>query len=50
MSASRVQLPAYFGADPEVDVFFHPYTNAGKAIRTKVLLTHHLLSLIQVGE
>lgn len=49
MSAA-VQLPTHFGAKPEVDVFFHPYTNAGKAIRTKVLLTHHLLSLIQEGE
>lgn len=47
---SAVQLPAYFGADPAADVFFQPYTNGGKAIRTQVALTHHLISLVQEGE
>lgn len=50
MSFPPVPLPAYFGAHPKADVFFVPYSNEGKAIRTKVLLTHHLLSLIQEGE
>jgi AraC-like DNA-binding protein len=45
-----VPLPAYFGADPHVDVHFQPYTNGGAAIRTQVTLTHHLLSLVQEGE
>ncbi|MBL8000508.1 MAG: helix-turn-helix transcriptional regulator [Flavobacteriales bacterium] len=45
-----VNLPAYFGAAPQADVFFQPYTNGGKAIRTQVALTHHLISLLQEGE
>lgn len=45
-----VTLPAYFGASPKADVFFQPYTNGGKAIRTQVVLTHHLISLVQEGE
>ena len=47
---SAVRLPAYFGATTEADVFFQPYTNGGKAIRTQVALTHHLISLVQEGE
>lgn len=47
---SPVQLPRYFGAAPHADVFFQPYTNGGKAIRTQVALTHHLISLLQEGE
>ena len=47
---SPVQLPRYFGASPQADVFFQPYTNGGKAIRTQVALTHHLISLLQEGE
>ena len=50
MSPGPVRLPAYFGADPAADVFFQPYTNGGKAIRTQVALTHHLSSLLQEGE
>ena len=49
-TTSAVPLPAYFGAAPEADVFFQPYTNGGKAIRTQVTLTHHLVSLVQEGE
>lgn len=45
-----VQLPAYFGADPKAEVYFHPYSNGGKAVRSQVMLTHHLLSLVQEGE
>lgn len=45
-----VPLPAYFGADTPADVHFQPYTNGGRAIRTQVTLTHHLLSLVQEGE
>ncbi|HNO05046.1 MAG TPA: hypothetical protein PKK49_07125, partial [Flavobacteriales bacterium] len=45
-----VPLPAYFGASTKADVFFHPYTNGGRPIRTQVMLTHHLLSLVQEGE
>ncbi|MBL7955288.1 MAG: helix-turn-helix transcriptional regulator [Flavobacteriales bacterium] len=45
-----ITIPAYFGADPVADVFFQPYTNGGKAIRTQVALTHHLISLVQEGE
>lgn len=45
-----VTLPAYFGASPQADVFFQPYTNGGKAIRTQVVLKHHLISLVQEGE
>jgi AraC-like DNA-binding protein len=47
---TAVPLPAYFGAAPQVDVFFQPYTNGGRAIRTQVMLTHHLVSLVQEGE
>ncbi|MBL7984665.1 MAG: AraC family transcriptional regulator, partial [Flavobacteriales bacterium] len=47
---SPVQLPRYFGASPKTDIFFQPYTNGGKAIRTQVALTHHLISLLQEGE
>lgn len=45
-----ITIPAYFGADPKADIFFQPYTNGGKAIRTQVALTHHLISLVQEGE
>ncbi|MBL7946852.1 MAG: helix-turn-helix transcriptional regulator [Flavobacteriales bacterium] len=45
-----ITIPAYFGADPSADIFFQPYTNGGKAIRTQVALTHHLISLVQEGE
>jgi len=47
---SPVQLPRYFGASPKTDIFFQPYTNGGKAIRTQVALTHHLISMLQEGE
>ncbi len=50
MLSAPVPLPAYFGADPKAEVFFHPYTNGGMSIRTQVMLTHHLLSLVQEGE
>ena len=50
MSPASVELPALFGADPRSDVFFHAYSNGGKAVRTRVSLTHHLLSLVQDGE
>ncbi|MCC6839768.1 MAG: SRPBCC domain-containing protein [Flavobacteriales bacterium] len=45
-----VPLPAYFGASSKADVFLHPYTNGGRPIRTQVVLTHHLLCLVQEGE
>jgi len=48
--APAVDLPAYFGAHAKADIFFQPYTNGGKAIRTQVALTHHLLSLVQEGQ
>lgn len=44
-----VPLPAHFGADPQADVHFQPFTNGGRAVRTQVTLTHHLLSLVQEG-
>lgn len=47
---ATVPLPAYFGADPRSDIFFHPYSNGGKAVRTQVALSYHLLSLVQEGE
>jgi len=50
MRSGPVPLPAYFGAGPSAEVFFHVYTNGGNAIRTQVMLTHHLLSLVQEGE
>lgn len=52
MSATvpHVSLPTFFGADEKADVFFQPYTNKGRAIRSQVTLTHHLLSLVQEGE
>lgn len=50
MPSTPVRLPAHFGADVHADVFFTPYTNGGRAIRTQVMLTHHLLSLVQEGE
>lgn len=50
MLSAPVPLPGYFGADPGAEVFFHFYTNGGNAIRTQVMLTHHLLSLVQEGE
>lgn len=49
MDRSAAHLPAYFGASPGADVFFQPYTNGGKAIRTQVVLSHHLISLVQEG-
>jgi len=49
MDPMAVQLPAYFGASHGADVFFQPYTNEGKAIRTQVVVTHHLLSMVQEG-
>ena len=48
--APTVDLPAYFGATASTDIFFQPYTNGGKAIRTQVALSHHLLSLVQEGQ
>lgn len=47
--APPVELPGYFGATATADIFFQPYTNGGKPIRTQVALTHHLLSLVQEG-
>ncbi len=48
--APPVDLPAYFGASANADIFFQAYTNGGKPIRTQVVLTHHLLSLVQEGQ
>ncbi len=49
MSQAPVSLPAYFGAEGTADVFFQPYTNGGKPVRTQVVLSHHLISLVQDG-
>lgn len=50
MLSAPVQLPAAFGADPRADVFFRSYSNGGRPVRSKVMLTHHLISLVQEGE
>jgi AraC-like DNA-binding protein len=50
MPTAPISVPACFGADARAEVFFHPYTNGGRAIRSQVMLTHHLLSLVQAGE
>ncbi|MBL7952630.1 MAG: helix-turn-helix transcriptional regulator [Flavobacteriales bacterium] len=50
MVVAPLLVPACFGADPGAEVVFHAYANGGKAVRTQVMLTHHLLSLLQEGE
>lgn len=50
MASAPVPLPGHFGANKAVDVFFQQYSNNGKPVRTQLVLTHHLISLLQEGE
>lgn len=44
-----LELPHVFGSSHGRQAFAHAYSNLGKAVRTKVALTHHMISLLQEG-